>query len=154
MIAANIMSTDIATVRSSDTLEKALTLMNEEGVQEIAVVDDARRVVGLLTPDTILNKTIVEKSEESVPKGREFLSPARRFFEKFRGLSSMDVREAMEGDVVKVGLETTTDEVSKILMTTEKRVPCVAVVDDRGALLGIIRPLDVVRRLWEHVDEL
>ena len=60
----------------------------------------------------------------------------------------------MERDVVKVGPETSTDEVSKILMTRDKRVTCVAVVDDRGVLLGIIRPLDVVKRLWEHVDGL
>ncbi len=154
MIAANIMYTDIATVRSGDTLEKALSLMDEKRIREIAVVDDERRVVGLLTPDTILNQTIMEKSVESATKGRELPSLTRRFFEKFRGLSSRDVGETMERDVVKVGPETTTDEVSKILMTTEKRITCVAVVDDRGALLGIIRPLDVVRRLWEHVDGL
>jgi CBS-domain-containing membrane protein len=154
MIAANIMSTDIATVRSSDTLEKALTLMNEKRVREIAVVDDERRVVGLLTPDTILNQTVVEKSVESAPKERESLSPAGRFFEKFRGLSSRDVCEVMDRDVVKVVPETSTDEVSKILLTRDKRVSCVAVVDDREVLLGIIRPLDVVKRLWEHVDGL
>ena len=154
MIAANIMCTDIVTVRSGDTLEKALTLMNEKRVREIAVVDDERRVIGLLTPDTILHKTVMEKSVESATKGRELPSLTRRFFEKFRGLSSMDVREAMEGDVVKVVPETSTDEVSKILLTRDKRVSCVAVVDDREVLLGIIRPLDVVKRLWEHVDGL
>ena len=48
MIAANIMCTDIVTVRSGDTLEKALSLMDEKRIREIAVVDDERRVVGLL----------------------------------------------------------------------------------------------------------
>ena len=79
MIAANIMYTDIATVRSGDTLEKALSLMDEKRIREIAVVDDERRVVGLLTPDTILNQTIMEKSVESATKGRELPSPARRW---------------------------------------------------------------------------
>jgi CBS-domain-containing membrane protein len=154
MIAANIMYTDIVTVRSGDTLEKALSLMNEKRVREIAVVDDERRVVGMVIPAMILHRTVAEKSGESSPKDRDSLSPAGRFFESFRGLSSGDVCEVMERDVAKVGPETSTVEVSKILMTTEKRVTCVAVVDDRGVLLGIIRPLDVVRRLWEHVDGL
>ena len=154
MIAANIMSTDMVTMRSGDALGKALRLMSEKGVREIAVVDDEKRVVGLLTPDTILNQTIAEKPVESAPKERELPSPARRFFERFRGLSSRDVREVMEMDVVKVGPETSTAEVSNILLAPEKGVTCVAVVDDRGALLGLIRPLDVVKRLWEHVDGL
>ena len=50
MIAANIMSTDTVTVRSGDTLGKALSLMNEKRVREIAVVDDERRVVGYADP--------------------------------------------------------------------------------------------------------
>jgi CBS-domain-containing membrane protein len=154
MIAANIMSTDTVTVRSGDTLEKALSLMNEKRVREIAVVDDERRVVGLLTPETILNQTVVEKPWASALKGRELPSITKRFFENFRGLSSKDVGETMERDVVKVGPETTTDEVSRILLNRDKRVSCVAVVDDRGVLLGIIRPLDVIRRLCEHVDGL
>ncbi|MFQ5329187.1 MAG: HPP family protein [Thermodesulfobacteriota bacterium] len=152
MIAANIMSTDIVTVRSGDTLEKSLTLMSENSVREIAVVDDEGMVVGLLTPDVILKKTVVEKSGENSPKSRELQPFNRRLLDNLQCLSAMDVCDAMARDVVKVGPEISTDEVSKILLTPEKGVTCVAVVDDRGALLGIIRPLDVVRRLWEHVD--
>jgi len=151
MIAANIMSTNIVTVRGGDTLGKALSLMSEDGVREVAVVDEEKRIMGVVSPETILNQTIVEKPVESAPGARDSISSDRRFFERFRGLSSMDVCEAMERDVVKVGPETSTDEVSHILLTNDKRVPCVAVVDDLGALLGLINPLDVVRRLWEHV---
>ncbi|MFQ5586985.1 MAG: HPP family protein [Thermodesulfobacteriota bacterium] len=152
MIAAHIMFTDMVTVRSGDTLEKALKLMDETKAHEVAVVDDEGRVVGMLTPDVILHKTVMEKSGENSSKGSELPSPARRFFENFRGLSSRDVGEAMERDVIKVGPETSTAEVTNILLNRNKGIANVAVVDDRDVLLGIIRPLDVVRRLWEHVD--
>ncbi len=151
MIAANIMFTDMVTMRCGDTLGKALELMNEKQTRQITVVDDDRRIIGLLTPESILRKTLVEDMSERSLKDVEFSSITKGFLGSFWGLASRDISETMDRDLIKVGPETSTVEISKILLNPEKRVECVVVVDDRDVLLGIITPLDIIRRLCEHI---
>lgn len=151
MIAANIMFTDMVTMRCGDTLGKALELMNEKQTRQIAVVDDDRRIIGLLTPESILRKTLVEDMSERSLKDVEFPSITKGFLEIFWSLASRDISEAMDRDLIKVGPETSTVEISGILLNPEKRVEYVVVVDDRDVLLGIITPLDIIRRLCKHI---
>ncbi len=151
MIAANIMFTDMVTMRCGDTLGKALELMNEKQTRQITVVDDDRRIIGLLTPESILQETLVKDMSENSLKNVEFPSITKGFLESFWGLASRDISEAMDRDFIKVRPETSTVEISGILLNPEKRVECVVVVDDRDVLLGIITPLDIIRRLCKHI---
>jgi predicted transcriptional regulator len=89
-------------------------------------------------------------SENSL-KDVEFSSITKGFLEGFWGLSSRGISEVMDRDLIKVGPETSTVDISKIFLNPEKRVECVAVVDDRDVLLGIITPLDVIKRLYKHI---
>jgi CBS-domain-containing membrane protein len=150
MIAANIMFTDMVTMRCGNTLGKALELMNEKQTRQIAVVDDDRRIIGLLTTERILQETLVKDMSENSLKDVEFPSTTKGFLKSFWGLASRDISETMDRDLIKVVPETSAVEISRIFLNPEKRVEYVVVVDDRDVLLGIITPLDVIKRLCEH----
>jgi len=121
MQAQDIMARNPVTVTPDAPVSEAARLMKSEDVGVVPVIEDnaSRRVVGLLTDRDIAVRVVAE--------GRN---------------ANTAVRDAMSGSPKTVRDTATMDDVMR-LMGSEKvrRVP---VVDERGALVGVVSQADVI----------
>ncbi len=118
---SDLMSTALITVRASELVSDAHAEMESGAVRHLPVIDDHGRLVGVLSDRDLLRAA----HERRAPRVAEIMSP----------------------DVVKVGPDTPAHEAAALML--ELTIGSVAVVDDHGALIGIVTAtdfLDLARR--------
>ena len=122
MKATDIMTRDLRTVTADSRLEDAARLMRDADVGLIPVVDgtEARKLVGVISDRDIAVRVVAE--------GRD---PA-----------GATVREAMSGNVRSCTEGASVDEVMELM--GRERIRRVPIVDERGALVGIVAQADIV----------
>jgi len=124
MKAQDIMSRNPATVTPSTRVRQAAKLMKDQDVGIVPVVEDgggsSRRLVGLLTDRDIAIRLVAE--------GRD--------------PDTVEVRELMSGSPKTARAD---DDVSKVMdLMGREQVRRVPIVDERGALVGIVAQADIV----------
>ena len=127
--AADIMSRDLVTLEESQNLKFLPEVMKLFRFRHMPVVDDGKRLVGLVTERDVLRvsaSTLLPKSSEQT----EYLA------------RSFKVCDMMTRDVCSVHPETPLTEVAR-LMRREK-IGCVPVVEGENTLVGIITEADFV----------
>jgi acetoin utilization protein AcuB len=116
------------------TMIEARRYMGENNVRHLPVVGDGKRLLGLVTRQTLL------------------VDPARLgsldLWDIARTLSGLKVKEVMvkAKDVVTVEQDVTIEEAAHLM--AEKRVGCLPVVED-GIVVGIITEIDLLAQLAE-----
>lgn len=112
-----VMTQEVVSIRASGRISEALELMKTENVGGLPVVDDEKRVKGIVTERDV----------------------ARLFANR---LSGINVRQLMSRDVITALTKTTIFEVEKTMATQGfRRLP---IVSD-GKVVGIITSMDVIR---------
>lgn len=129
----DMMMTQVPTVPSNASLAEVVDLLVSHARRRVVVVDDARRVVGIIT-DGDLIKRATETERESLIQ-----SLARRLpvggAEKFH-LSRRTAAEVMTSPVITVTPDTSLLEALRLLLSHRiKRLP---VVDAEGRLAGLV----------------
>lgn len=122
MKARDIMSKDPMCVTTETALVEAARIMKDENIGVVPVVDsaDSRRLVGVLTDRDIAVRAVAE--------GRDGATTS------VGHIMSSDVRTSRPDDAV--------DDVMELMGREQiRRVP---IVDERGALVGIIAQADIV----------
>ena len=119
---------DVFSVQDTDTINKAVAVLNEKNIGAVVVQDASQKVVGIL-------------SERDV---------VRRLGERGPEVLEMCVSECMTPDPFTCGAETTVDEL--MAKMTEKRIRHMPVVND-GALIGVVSIGDVVKRKINQAEE-
>jgi len=125
-----------AVVTSTNELFDAAALMGARGIRHLPVVDDAKRVVGVLSDRDV---------RAALGDPRRFLNdPGAR--ERFRQTSVADV---MSNPAITVHADSPiTAAVDQLL---HDRVGVLPVVDDQGRILGILSYLDVIQILRDRL---
>lgn len=154
LVAADVMQRDMVTVTPSDTLRDALTLMTENHVTGLPVMDARSRCIGLITASDILGfeeEHAEERADEGMMQhfnneiGRWESVPLSAFgLEEF---GDVRVEEVMTRELIYVERETPLKEVAKKMLGQD--VHRVLVMDDRFNLYGIITSFDFVRVVAE-----
>lgn len=112
----------------------AQKFMGENNVRHLPVVGDGKRLLGLVTRQTLL------------------VDPSRlgslSVWDIARTLSSLTVKDVMlkAAQVITVSLDETIEDAACIMV--EKRIGCLPVVED-GVLVGIITEVDLLAHLTE-----
>lgn len=132
-----IMTTDVITIQPTESLEKARTLMHDNHIHHLPVVDADNKLVGLVTLTNILAAT------DSILR-----DPDNRMH-----ASEINIRDVMVTDVATV------DEAASMrqaaLFLEKHGIGCLPVVSD-GKLNGIITDTDFVGvaiNLLEQIEE-
>jgi CBS domain-containing protein len=114
MIAGDIMTHKVYTIRPEASIQEAAQLLFQQRISGIPVVDDADGMIGMLTEADIISKA-----------NREGLK----------------VHDIMSREVISVTEETPVDEVA--LLLSERKIKRVPVLRD-GKLIGIVSRADIV----------
>jgi CBS domain-containing protein len=149
----DVMTTDVLTLRPTDTFEQAARALAERGVGGAPVIDDDRVVVGLLEDDDL----IVQDTRLHFPTVislfggyLELPSSLRHFEADLRKAVGATVSDVMDAEAPTCTAEDTVETVATVLH--ERNASRMAVVDDGGRLVGIVSRGDLVRAIVGGLD--
>lgn len=153
MIAANIMTAKVLTVPVTGTMLEAFRLVSESRVRQIPILDENKRVVGVITPRSLMKAILPKYITEGLVEDVRFAPELPDFGKHIEELANKKVSDLLEKEFVSVSPETTTMEIATLMVNAKRHVESVLVLDDRRTLLGIISPWDVFKRLWEYAEK-
>jgi acetoin utilization protein AcuB len=128
---AELMKRSLVTIGHRTPLEEAWRLMRTRGIRHLPVLDDERRLVGIVS-DHDLHQAILERCLDEEPEGAR------------AALRRLMVNEIMTWGVVAVSPETDLREAGRIMR--DRRVGALAVAGE-GRVVGMLTATDVLDRL-------
>lgn len=114
MIASDIMTRQVATIRPEASAQEAAQLLDEKRISGAPVVDADSKIIGIITEADIISKV---------------------------NRDGLCVADIMSHDVIAISEETPVSEIAALL--TERKIKRVPVVCD-GKLVGIVSRADIV----------
>jgi CBS domain-containing protein len=114
MIASDIMTRKVATIRPEAGAQEAAQLLDEKRISGAPVVDAESKIIGIITEADIISKV---------------------------NRDGLCVADIMSHDVIAISEETPVSEIAALL--TERKIKRVPVVCD-GKLVGIVSRADIV----------
>jgi CBS-domain-containing membrane protein len=140
---ADVMTREVIRVSPEAPLREVAQVMVDYDIGGLPVVDEAGRVVGMVTEDDLILR-------HARPVGRwwhAFLGGPERLAREYRQAGDMAVREVMATSVIAVGPAVPVDEVARLLHAHGiRRLPVI----DEGRLAGIVSRADLVRALAQE----
>jgi CBS domain-containing protein len=143
MKAVEIMTTGVVTVQSEASVREAARLMLEHRVSGLPVVDDVRRLAGIVTEGDFLRRAETG-TELRHPRWLEFLLGPGRLADEYVHSHGRKVGEIMTSEVTTVSEDAPLEDVVKIMeLRRIKRVP----VTSGKKIVGIISRANLVQAL-------
>lgn len=149
MLAKDIMTKDVISVRPEEKVENAAKILLDNKISGIPVVDEHNHVIGIITEKDLM----VKASELKVPfyltlfDSIIFLENPIRFNNDLKKYTASDVKEAMTEKVYSVEEDTPVSEV--VAMMQKRRINRVPVLR-HGKLIGIISRNDILKAMVER----
>jgi len=145
---ADVMTRDVPSVHESATIEQVFELLVSSAHKRVVVIDDKRRVVGIIADSDLISKVnretwpgVMELLVSKVPIER-ISGPARKHIQR---LHARFARELMTRDVITVREKMPV--AGALALSAEKRVKRLPVVDAEGELVGIVGRTEMMRAL-------
>lgn len=159
LTARDVMTRDVITVAESDTIENAVQTLKENRITGAPVIDEAGKFVGILSLSDLVHPGHApseELSADQAPLAHGEDATTWDLFEQAELLNAEigveQVNQRMSRKVTSVTDLTPLVEVARVMCSGHwHRVP---VVDDSGALHGIISTMDILAALVNTADEL
>jgi CBS domain-containing protein len=132
------MTEQVVTIRADARIREAAGLLSDKRISGLPVVDDGGRVIGVVTEADVL-------SLAGMRQGHAFSDIVRRLLGETlpEHKAGETVREVMTSPAISIAPDKDVREAAFILdKRSIKRLP---VVDDSGALVGILSRGDIVR---------
>lgn len=147
MRAADVMTTQVITVRPETSVQELATTLSEQAISGVPVVDADNRLVGIVTEGDLLHRAETgteHRTQHRRHRWLESLATDRALARDYIKSHSRSVKDIMTHDVVSVDEGTELGEVADLLET--KRIKRVPVLRD-GKLVGIVSRANLVRAL-------
>ena len=140
----DIMTTDVVSATPQTTVARIAQLMNARAISGLPVVDDAMRVVGIVTDfDLIVRNTRIEPPPFlPLLEGRIPLETPNHFRKRVRRMAGLEARDIMTPEVVVIGPD---DDIEHLADLMVKAGISVVPVVERGRLAGVVSRADIVR---------
>ena len=124
----DLMSHPVRTLERNDILSNADSVMNNERIRHLPVLDEAGRLVGIISQrDLFLNALVRALGYGTMARDRSFRSIA--------------VKEVMTEDVVTTTPETPITAAAQMMV--DRKIGCLPVVES-NTLVGILSESDIV----------
>jgi CBS domain-containing protein len=142
----DVMSTPVVTLRPDDKVERAADVLAEKNVGSLPVVDDDRKLVGILRDDDL----IASEARVHVPTfinflglGMAFPGEMKHLERELKKIAGATVRDIMQTDPPTVTPDATLEDVATLMH--DRGVNSIPVVDADNKVVGIVARADIVR---------
>ena len=138
----DIMSRDVVTINAADTIHEALTLMGENRVSALPVVDNHNNCVGILSTSDLVDMT---RDVDDDVYQLEFVDPTTRRFlldKLTHSMGSETVQSFMSEAVATIDAETTIGRATREML--RNHIHHLPIVDIHDHLIGIISTMDIL----------
>ena len=150
LVAGDFMQRDVVTTTPDNTLREALSLMTENHVTGLPVMDHLSRCIGLITASDILNYEQERADEADEDATVEFFDPESQQWNSvplsafgLEEFGDVRVQDVMTRDLIWVDRDTSLKDVAQRMI--KERVHRVLVMDVASRLYGILSAYDFVR---------
>jgi acetoin utilization protein AcuB len=128
---ADIMTPSPTTAKASDSVRRALALLEDQDIRHLPVIDDDRQLVGLVSDRDL--------REYRLPVLEELDNP-----DQADDLMDTPLSEVMSGDIISI--DSGEDLVAACDLIVEYRIGAIPVLDrTTGELVGIVSYMDILR---------
>lgn len=143
MKVSDVMTHRVLSVRPTETVKDAVSLMLRENISGLPVVDADGKLVGVVTEGDFLRRTETD-TERRRPSWLQFLVGPGRLAEEYVHTHARRIEEVMTRKVVTATPDTPLDEAVQLMEQYRiKRLP----VLDKGKLIGIVSRANLLRAL-------
>ncbi len=152
MRAFDVMVRDVVTVQPDTDVAEAIKLLAEHDVSALPVIDDAGKLVGVLSEADLIHRVEIG-TEKHRPWWQEAITGASTLAAEFAKSHGKRVDEVMATGVISVFEDTPLSEIAALF--ERKRIKRVPVVKD-GRLVGIVSRSNLIQALASvvgHIDE-
>ena len=138
----HIMSRDVVTLSTEDTIHNALELLVSNRVSALPVVDNGKHCVGILSTTDLVDFT--RDVDEDLHHVDEINASSRGWLvsKLLRSLGEETVGAYMSDDVATIGLESSLAKAAQLMV--RNRVHHLPVLDHHGHLAGILSTMDIL----------
>ncbi|HZD69282.1 MAG TPA: CBS domain-containing protein [Actinomycetes bacterium] len=137
----DVMTAAVVTVTDSAPFKEIVGLMHKHGVSALPVVNQDRRVVGVVSEADLLLKEEYEPETEG--EAERYLFELRRRRIERKKATGLVAAQLMTTPVVKVGPDATLREAARLLH--ERKVKRLPVIDEEGRAIGIVGRGDLLK---------
>jgi len=145
MQAKEIMTSPVFTVLPDTPVAQVARLLCEKHISGAPVVDDTGKLVGIVTEIDLIKRHARIHFPIYLPflDSLIFLESPRRYTQDVRRALGATAGEIMTQPVSTANLETDVEEIATLMV--DDRVNPIPILDESGALVGIVSYTDIVR---------
>ncbi len=147
----DIMSCDIVTLHADDTVHQALTLMGENRVSALPVIDGKEHCVGIISTSDLIDVTRdvdQDLRQRDVGGSRS----QQMLIDKLVAcLGSEKVQSYMSESVTTIGTDTAIGKAARAMV--RNRVHHLPVLDRHDRLVGIISTMDILGEFADNAPD-
>ncbi len=149
MLARDVMTKNVVTVRPDTTVEDCARLLLDRRISAAPVVNESGQVVGIVSEGDLIHR-IETETETRRPWWLELVSDPSVMAQDFVKSTGKRVADVMTNHVISVGEETPLRDIAELLDKRRiKRVPVVR----GGKLVGVVSRADLVRALLQQTAQ-
>ena len=143
MIASDVMVHDVVTIGPEEDVSKAVKLLVDHDISALPVVDDERRVIGILSEADLLHRDKIG-TEQHRAWWLEAVTPASVLALDYAKSHGRKVAEVMSDDIISADENTPLSDLANIL--EKNRIKRVPILKD-GKLVGIVSRSNLIQAL-------
>lgn len=144
-----IMTADVITVTTDDSIEYCAKLLQEHDISGLPVLDEAGRVVGMVTEGDMIRRASRVKAPGylEILGGLIYLGSPKKFVEELQRAMALDAGRLMSKNVISIRPDDTVEKAATLMV--EKKISRLPVIDDGGRLVGIVSRRDIMSSLYD-----
>ncbi len=146
----DIMTTDVITVSTGDSVEHCARLLQENDISGLPVLDDNGKVAGIVTEGDLIRRASRIKAPGylEILGGLIYLGSPKKFVDELQRAMSYEAGQLMSKDVISVGPDDTVEKAATLMV--DEGVNRLPVIDEQGELVGIISRRDIMGCLYSE----
>ena len=151
LTARDIMTRNVVTVKPETSIEELATLLVENEISGVPVVDDAGSLFGVVTENDLIsrNKRLHIPTVISFLDAAIYLESSRKFEDEVRRVAATKVGDICSRKVVTIAEDFTVVDIATIM--TEKKVHLLPVIKE-GKVVGIVGKRDMVKAVARQAE--
>lgn len=147
-----IMTTDVITVSTGDSVELCAKLMQENNISGLPVLNEAGKVAGIVTEGDLIRRASRIKAPGylEILGGLIYLGSPKKFVEELQRAMSLEAGQLMSKNVISIKPGDGVEKAATLMV--ENSISRLPVIDDDEKLVGILSRRDIMRCLYNSND--